>query len=259
MDADTLTRHCRLRDELDDLARGGCAFGVTGGGPLGPDRVEVLQGHYPQLPDWEPRTPRPAPAPRPKPNPTRIPREVRQARREAQVAEQVQIITARQEQRAQVRAERERRAELKRQKWADEQQAWAAQREAKRQEEGARRAERAARQDARRREEVARVARLVARREARWQGRTARRTVREEAPTAPAPARVPGRPPECTSVPALATSYYPAVAAQAEARLKAGWRQGRCTTCLLWRWADEPCAAAAFKRVPVQGRAYVID
>lgn len=40
----------------------------------------------------------------------------------------------------------------------------------------------------------------------------------------------------------------------AEARLRAGWRQGRCLTCLRWRWADEPCGAARFDQPPVRGQ-----
>lgn len=267
MDApDALTHLHLLRQELDDLTFGGCAFNVTGHGALGPDRAEVLRGDYADPGDWEPGPPRPQrPAAR-KPVVTRVPREVRAARRQAQVEEQIQVVTARREQRERKRAERDRRAEERRQRWEQQRLAWAAQREAKRLEEEARRVERATQREAKRREEAARVGRRLAQREARQQervdrerAREAEREARQAQQLASASAQVPGRPPECTSTSALNMSYYPAAAAHAEARLGAGWQQGRCLTCLLWRWADEPCAVASYRKGPVLGNPYRVE
>ncbi|MDO4264768.1 MAG: hypothetical protein Q4C67_11275, partial [Deinococcus sp.] len=61
----------------------------------------------------------------------------------------------------------------------------------------------------------------------------------------------------CTVRSAL-PGYYPAAAYQAEQRLKAGWKQSRCELCLRWRWSDEPCNAAQFKKPPKQGVEYVL-
>lgn len=44
------------------------------------------------------------------------------------------------------------------------------------------------------------------------------------------------------------TGSYPVGAA--EARMKAGWRQGQCLTCGRWRWGDEPCSKARYAVKP---------
>lgn len=72
---------------------------------------------------------------------------------------------------------------------------------------------------------------------------------RRGAAALPTPPRPLGRPPECDAPNAL-PEWYPSAWDEAMRRIADGQRQGQCLRCGLWKWADEPCTLATFRKPP---------